>query len=38
MAIDKKAAQQLLRDINAILNREWDPLGLQGCPNDEYES
>jgi hypothetical protein len=34
--IDKKVVGLWLRQINDVLNREWDPIG--GCPEDEYEA
>jgi len=42
MTIDKKALPNWLRQIRAILNREWDPIGqlasIDDMPKDEYET
>jgi hypothetical protein len=35
--IHKEASRQWRRRIRDILNTEWDPIGLQGYPVDEYE-
>lgn len=36
MTTAKKAIRVLQKQVQDILNREWDPIG--GCPDDEYET
>lgn len=35
--VRRREASKLLREINAILWRDWDPIGC-GVPEDEYQS
>ena len=40
MGIDRKALRNWLTEINGVLKRDWDPVGVfeLGGPKDEYES
>jgi len=38
MAIDKEAGRRWRRRIREVLNSEWNPIGVEGLPEDEYDT
>lgn len=37
MAIDKEAGRRWRRRIREVPNSEWNPIGVEGLPVDEYD-
>ena len=38
VAIDKEAGRRWRRRIREVLNSKWNPIGVEGLPEDEYDT